>query len=65
MIILSYKRPQNIAPLVGMLLRAPSIGNVIGAVTECPTGAEQGIAVWREEGFFAGRLSLFQRLLTL
>jgi hypothetical protein len=36
-----------------------------GPVTECPTGAEQGIAVWREEGFFAGRLSLFQRLCAL
>jgi hypothetical protein len=28
-IILSYKRPQNIAPLVGMLLKAPSIRHVI------------------------------------
>jgi hypothetical protein len=37
----------------------------VGAVTECPTGAEQGIAVWREDGFFAGRLSLFQQLRAL
>jgi hypothetical protein len=28
-IILSYKRPQNIAPLVGMLLKAPSIRQVV------------------------------------
>jgi hypothetical protein len=37
----------------------------VGAVTECPTGAEPGIAVWREDGFFAGRLSLFQQLCAL
>ena len=28
-IVLSYKRPQNIAPLVGLLLKAPSIRQVI------------------------------------
>jgi hypothetical protein len=37
----------------------------VGAVTGCPTGAEPGIAVWKEDGFLAGRLALFQQLRAL
>jgi hypothetical protein len=37
----------------------------VGAVTGCPTGAETGIAVWKEDGFLAGRLALFQQLRAL
>jgi hypothetical protein len=45
-------------------LSKPRVADV-GAFTECPTGAEPGVAAWRADGFFASRMSLFQRLRAL
>ncbi len=45
-------------------LSKPRVADV-GAFTECPTGAEAGVAAWRADGFVPFRMALFHRLRAL